>query len=256
MADGIPVYHQIRRTVKHWLIDKRYGPNDRIPPENELAKMFEVNRMTIRQALSSLVDEGILIRKRGEGTFVNGDEELIRGMSLKHIDMVSELFLPIMKSKTLTVTLREVEPAPLIREKLEMLKKDTHAVKIQRDRILPEGIPAFTTNYLPLEIGKKLKESELLKRPLLKIMEEDLGINFTEAFQTMEASFAAEEEAKHLNIDTGDLTLLMERIMYGEKGKPVELVQTICEASKYKGCLSLKKVKRGSSYDWICQITK
>ncbi|MCK7514036.1 MAG: GntR family transcriptional regulator [Desulfobacterales bacterium] len=66
----LPVYHQIRRTIRYWVLDKRYLPNSRIPPENELASQFNVNRMTVRQALSSLVQEGLLIRKRGEGTFV------------------------------------------------------------------------------------------------------------------------------------------------------------------------------------------
>lgn len=256
MASSLPVYHQIRRTIKHWLIDKRYGPNDKIPPENELAKLFEVNRMTIRQALSSLVDEGILIRKRGQGTFVNSDEELIAKMSLKHISMTNELFMPIMKSKTLTVEKEEIEPPPLVREKLELAKTDPLVVRIKRDRIVPEGFQAFTVNYLPLEIGRKLTEKKLLKKPLLKIMETDLRINFTEAFQTLEASYADEETARHLEIDPGDSTLFMERIMYAEKGRPVELVQTTYSASMYKCCLQLKKVKRGASSDWICQITR
>jgi GntR family transcriptional regulator len=87
-------------------------------------------------------------------------------------------------------------------------------------------------------------------------MEDDLKINFIEAFQTIEASFADEETAAHLGITQGVPTLLVERIMYAEKGKPVELVKSIYEANSYKCCLHLKKVKRNNSADWICQITK
>jgi GntR family transcriptional regulator len=256
MEPVLPVYHQIRRTIKYWVLDKHYLPNSKIPPENELASQFAVNRMTVRQALSSLVQEGLLIRKRGEGTFVSGDEELIQGMSLKHISLTNELLLPLMKSKTLAVEKSETEPPPLIREKLELTKDETHVVRIKRDRLVPEGFRAYTINYLPLEIGRKISEEQLLKKPLLKIMEDDLKINFIEAFQTIEASFADEETAAHLGILPGMPTLLMERTMYAEKGKPVELVNTIYEANSYKCCLHLKKVKRGSSFDWICQITK
>jgi GntR family transcriptional regulator len=256
MEPVLPVYHQIRRTIKHWILDQHYCSKDKIPPEHELASQFNVNRMTIRQALSSLVDEGVLIRKRGEGTFVTSDEDLIQKMSLKHISMTNVLFLPLMKSKTLTVAKAEVEPSPVIRKKLELNEDERAVVRIKRDRIVPEGFRAFTINYLPLDIGRRLNEEELLKRPLLKIMEDDLKINFIEAFETIEASFADEETAAHLGILPGVPTLFTERIMYAERGKPVELVNTIYEANLYKCCLHLKKVKRGSSFDWICQITK
>lgn len=255
MEPVLPIYHQIRRTIKHAILDKQYGPNDRIPPEHDLAKQFDVNRMTIRQALSSLVDEGLLVRKRGEGTFVTNNEELIQAMSLKHIGMTNELLLPMMKSKTLTVEKTEVEPIPLVREKLELSRNDKHIVRIKRDRLVPEGFRAFTINYLPLDIGRQIDEDALFKKPLLKIMEDDLKINFIEAFQTIEVSFADEETASHLDILPGNPTLFTERIMYAEKGKPVEMVNTIYKANSYKCCLSLKKVKRKSSFDWICQIT-
>jgi GntR family transcriptional regulator len=256
MEPVLPVYHQIRRTIKYWILDQRYGTNDRIPPEHELAYQFNVNRMTIRQALSSLVDEGLLIRKRGEGTFVTHNEDLIQGMSLKHINMTSVLLLPLMKSKTLSVFKTEIEPTPAIRKKLELNEDEQYVVLLKRDRLVPEGFRAFTINYLPLEIGRLLPEKELLKRPLLKIMEDDLKVNFIEAFETIEASFADEETATHLGISPGAPTLLTERIMYAEQGKPVELVHTIYDAGLYKCCLHLKKVKRGRSFDWICQITK
>jgi len=197
MEPVLPVYHQIRRTIKYWILDQRYCSNDKIPPEHELANQFNVNRMTIRQALSSLVDEGLLIRKRGEGTFVTHNEELVQGMSLKHVNMTNVLFLPLMKSKTLTVFKTEIEPTPLIRKKLELDEDEHLVVMIKRDRLVPEGFRAFTVNFLPLEIGRLLHEEELLKRPLLKIMEDDLKINFIEAYETIEASYADEETAAH-----------------------------------------------------------
>lgn len=255
MEPVLPVYHQIRRAIRYGVLDKHYLPNSKIPPENELASQFNVNRMTVRQALSSLVQEGLLIRRRGEGTFVTGNEELIQGMSLKHISLTNELLLPLMRSKTLTVAKSEVAPPPIVREKLELNPEEALVVRVTRDRLVSEGFRAFTINYLPLEIGRQVGEGQLMKKPLLKIMEEDLKINFLEAYQTIEASFADEETAAHLGIQPGVPTLLMERIMYAEKGRPVELVNSIYAAGSYKCCLHLKKVKRNNANDWICQIT-
>lgn len=64
------------------------------------------------------------------------------------------------------------------------------------------------------------------------------------------------KQPRTLGILPGNPTLLTERIMYAEKGLPVEMVKTIYEANLYKCRLHLKKVKRGSSFDWICQIDK
>jgi len=256
MEPTLPIYHQIRRYIKHAVLDRTFQANHQIPPENDLAKQFNVNRITIRQAISSLVDEGLLIRVRGKGTFVTQDEALIQKMSLKNIGLTSELLLPLKHSKTLSVVIEDVEPSPVVRDKLELDKNEKYVTKIVRDRIVREGFRAFTINYLPRELGSKLEIKELQKRPLLMILEEDFNIEFSAAFQTIEASFADAETAEHLGIPSGSQTLLTERIVYAENGKPVEMVQTIYEAGQYKCCLSLKKVKIGSNIMWGCQITK
>ena len=71
MEPVLPIYHQIRRFVKYAILNKTYIVNDRIPPENELANQFNVNRITIRQAISSLVDEGTTHKKTWERNICN-----------------------------------------------------------------------------------------------------------------------------------------------------------------------------------------
>lgn len=56
--------------MKQLIEDGEWKPGDKIPSENELCDKFEVSRMTIRQAINNLVEQGYLYRKRGIGTFV------------------------------------------------------------------------------------------------------------------------------------------------------------------------------------------
>jgi GntR family transcriptional regulator len=96
-----------------------------------------------------------------------------------------------------------------------------------------------------------MTEKDLLRKPLLQIMEEDLGIQFTEAFQTIEASFADQEVSEQLGIVSGSPILLVERIMYTQKRKPVEVVQSSYRGDLYKYIVRLKKIKRKKGSIWI-----
>ncbi len=67
---GSPVYIQIHNDIKRSIESGKWSVGDRIPSERELAVEFNVSRMTLRQAIQTLVEEGILERFVGSGTFV------------------------------------------------------------------------------------------------------------------------------------------------------------------------------------------
>src|SRR5512143_1450273 len=69
-TDGIPLYIQIRKYLYDSIVKNDLVPGQRLPSEDELAAQFGVSRMTARQGVSDLIDEGLLYRRRGIGTFV------------------------------------------------------------------------------------------------------------------------------------------------------------------------------------------
>jgi GntR family transcriptional regulator len=249
----VPVYYQIKQTIKNWIINREYEPGDKIPSENELAQRFGVSRLTVRQAISHLIQEGFLISKRGEGTFVTKDEKLLNSFSLEFSGFMDDLFYQISKSKTKSVTMAKILPPSSIKEKLKIRREDDEVIQIKRVRFLQDNSFAYTINYLPTEIGSKIKEMDLYKKPLLQIMEQDMGIQFTEAFQTIEASFADQEIAQKLGLPSGSPILFVERIMYAKHGKPVELVQSSYRGDVYKYIVRLKSVKRKQGSIWVHQ---
>jgi len=66
----LPIYYQVKQTIRNWIINREYNPGDKIPSENELADNFKVSRLAVRQAISQLIQEGFLVTKRGEVRFV------------------------------------------------------------------------------------------------------------------------------------------------------------------------------------------
>jgi len=250
MSSLLPVYYQIKQTIRGWIVNKEFNPGERIPSENELTHQFHVSRLTVRQAISQLVQEGFLISKRGEGTFVTPDKNLINSFGIEFIGFMDDLFYQVSKSKTKSVEIIQVEAPKFIREKLG-LGEEKKVVQIKRVRFLNNRPFTYTINYLPMEIGVRINERDLYLKPLLQIMEQDIGIQFAEAYQTIEASFANQEVAKELEIAVGSPILFVERIMYTQKQRPVELVQSSRQGDLYKYVVRLKSVKRKNGNIWV-----
>jgi len=251
LATLLPVYYQIKQTIKNWIINKDFNPGEKIPSENELADKFNVSRLTVRQSISHLVQEGFLVSKRGEGTFVTSNKNLINSFSLEFTGFMDDLFYQVSKSRTKSAKIARMIVPKLIREKLALDREE--AIQIKRVRFLDDKPFAYTINYLPVEIGSKITEKDLCKRPLLQIIEQDLGIRFIEAFQTIQASFSDQEVSEKLGITSGSPILLVERIMYTKQRKPVELVQSSYRGDLYKYVVRLRNVKRRDKSVWIHQ---
>ena len=253
MSATLPVYYQIKQTVKSWIIAKEFNPGDKIPSENTLATQFNVSRLTVRQALSQLIQEGFLISKRGEGTFVTNDQDLISSYGLEFSGFMDDLFYQVQKSKTKSVKIIKMTAPRFIQEKLELNGKDIKIVQIKRVRFKGKKPFAYTINHLPIAIGEKIREKSLYEKPLLQILDQDLGISFTEAFQTIEASFASREVSEGLGVPLGSPILFVERIMYTLKRKPVEVIQSSYPGEMYKYTVRLKTMRRKEGSIWVHQ---
>src|SRR3990170_4467927 len=66
----IPVYYRLEKFLREQILRGALKPGDAVPPESQLAQQFSTSRMTVRQALSRLVFEGLVVRHRGRGSFV------------------------------------------------------------------------------------------------------------------------------------------------------------------------------------------
>jgi GntR family transcriptional regulator len=208
--------------------------------------------MTVRQAISQLVQEGFLTSRRGEGTFVTRDENLIDSFSLEFQGVMDDLFFrQISKVRIESARIRKVAPPRSIKEKLELPPETREVFRVQRVRYLKDRPFTYTVNYLPLEIGRKIREKDLYHNPLMNVLEEKAGVQFAEAVQTIEACFANAEVAESLKIAAGSPILFVERIMYGPKRRPVEVFQCSYLGDLYKIIVRFKNIRRKNGRRWV-----
>ena len=252
MSSVLPMYYQIKQTIRNWILTDEFKPGEKIPTEKALSETFKVNRLTVRKAISQLIQEDFLKSFRGVGTFVTDNAEIRRRANFEFAGLLDELFYQVSKSQTKSVEIDLITAPIFVKEKLEL--DGDEAIRIKRIRY-KDGRPfAYTVNYLSLEIGKKFTKQMLYEKPLLQIMEQDLGIIFTEATQTIEAKFGVEEICSYLNIESGSPILFVERIMYTTKGKPIEFVQSSYRGDEYKFFMRFKSVRKKDDREWVTQI--
>lgn len=75
-----PLYYQLMEIIRSYIEKMGLEPGDKLPSERELVQHFGISRMTMRQAINELVNEGLLVRSRGLGTFLK-PQKVVRGLS-------------------------------------------------------------------------------------------------------------------------------------------------------------------------------
>jgi GntR family transcriptional regulator len=243
---AIPLYYQLETILRKKITAGDYTPDTPLPSEDALAEEYEVSRITVRQALSSLEQDGLVIRQRGKGTFVS---EKANTLELpRFTGSIEDLILMGKRTKTKVIESAWIDPPDNIRERLKI--KDGKVLRIEKIRHIESDPFSHVFNYLPAELGNKLPMDLVKSKPMLMILEDELGVRANEAEQSVEATIADASDASLLDIRVGDPLLKAERTVYDVKGNPVEYVSVVYRADKYAFTMKLKRKRTDKSVGW------
>ncbi|MGC6768561.1 GntR family transcriptional regulator [Enterococcus sp. LJL128] len=230
MTSSLPIYLQIHDKIKEDIEKGHWAIGDRLPSERELAVQFKVSRMTLRQAIQTLADEGILERKIGSGTYVarqKVQERMIGTTSFTEI-MLSQNRVP--SSKTVSYFIAKPSSSEL--EKLQ-LSEDDSILKMERIRYADDVPICFEVASIPYSLVEKYSKSEI-SMSLYKTLEEKGGYKIGQANQTISAMLASEQIAEYLDMKRGAAILRLRQISYLEDGRPFEYVRTQYAGNRFE----------------------
>ena len=242
---SVPLYYQIETILRRKILTGELPPSAPLPSVETLKNEYKVSRITIRQALSLLEQEGLIVRRRGKGTFVSERSRSVEPAKLT--GSMEDLISMGIQTSAKVLDMNWVEPPEHIQEHLK-LDRTTQVLRIEKVRFVEEKPFSHVLNYLPSNIGQKIDRDMLSVKPLLMILEEDLGIKTGEAVQTVEASIADAQVAPLLDIRVGDPLLKAERTVFDRAQSPIEHVSALYRADKY--CYKIK-LKRERSKDYV-----
>lgn len=211
----IPLYHQISRQIRDWIDSGRIGPGEKIPTERELQEELDVSRATVRHAISDLVYEGLLERRRAFGTIVAEPkpEGEVHGFG----SFTNEILKRKLRPGSRILELDTVPAAQAVAAKLEM-DVGEHVIRLERLRLVNEKPVAVERWFAPAGDLPGMDRSCLDEtgpgQSTYGLLEERYGIRLVRGLDTIEAVGLEEREAGLLNAMRGDPALLRTRVSY------------------------------------------
>lgn len=227
---GSPVYIQIHNQLRSNIENGKWHVGQKIPAERELASDFGVSRMTLRQAIQTLVDEGVLERRVGSGTFV-ANRKVQEKMS--GVTSFTELMQAIGKvPSSKTVSYHFTIPSASEAETLK-LKPGERVLRMERIRYGNKVPICFEIATIPAELIANFSKDEVTDS-FYRTLGEKAHLYPGHAVQKVSATRATEKIAEYLGIRRGDALLRMTQISYLQDGRPFEYVHTQYVGSRFE----------------------
>lgn len=210
MEDRSPMYYKLAKGIDKKINQGIYKVGERIPSERELSIIFDVSRITVRQAINELVQEGKLNKVQGVGTFVSRKTIIQNLNSLYNFTnemkkLGNEYFSKIVK-------MEEQKVSDNIANKLK-INKNSKVVYLERIRYVENEPIMLEKTWFPYDGFNFLLEINIDKKGLYKTLDEDYGIVIDNALESIRATKLTDYEIKILESEE-NFGLLVKRIAY------------------------------------------
>jgi DNA-binding GntR family transcriptional regulator len=244
----IPLYYQLESILRAKINSGEYGPNELLPTEKQLATSYKVSRVTVRQALSTLEKDSLIVRIAGKGSFISDSPKTIEQMKLS--GTIEDVIAAGIKTTIKVIDFSFVHPPEKL-IKILKLPKDSKALKIEHIRFLKKIPYSYAVNYLPPELGEKIGIKDITcGDALYNILERLCNIKIKHAHMTIEATVADARIANLLEIMTATPLLRMERTVFDIQDKPTNYVSVLYRSDMYRYTANLVRERGPLKHKW------
>ncbi|GGJ98408.1 HTH-type transcriptional repressor YvoA [Lentibacillus kapialis] len=234
LTNHIPIYMQIADDIRNKILNEEYKINSKIPTEDMIVEQYDVSRMTGRQAVTELVNEGLVYRVHGKGVFVSRKklERNLNRLNGFYEDMKEKGYTPgskIIKFHKRLPTQRE--------QHILLMKSNQEVYYIRRIRYIDDIPIALQSLIVPVHRVPNLDCIDLNQRSFYSYLEEN-GTPLKKAEQRMEAIMAP-EIANEMDISPKLPFFYFERISCDKNEVPLELLSSYFRGDQYSYAITL-----------------
>lgn len=225
----IPIYYQIAADIKDYLISQEYKLDQKIPSENTLAEMYNVSRVTLRQALSELEKEGIITKIKGYGSILSGNPNpIFQTLQLpgfnktyyKGDDANSLIFTPKV------IEMKVIDAIPQ-RNKILQINENAKLCYIKRIFYHKNLAVGINNSWLDYEKIPSIIDEGLMENRLSITLANRYNLHPDKIVNTMEASILSPSEMIELDIKFTTPSLIIYSTSFIDGQYPLEYSKTI-----------------------------
>lgn len=240
LSSDIPLYAQLVGIIKHYISSGALKVGDLLPSETELCRTLDISRNTVRQAIGELEEEGLVVRKRGKGTFVTDPTDNHRGVQYSFTTEISSL------GKTPSSTLIDfgvIDPPREICDKLT-LQAHTPVYCFTRVRNVDDEPLILETSYYPQYIYPNLTRDMVQTHSFYSLLYH-VGIKPFSVEDSYQAVVLDEPRAHMLGVPAGSSAFYYQRCSKMEDGRIYEYTHGYIRADRMH--LDVQMQKSGMS---------
>ncbi|MBP2077227.1 GntR family transcriptional regulator [Oceanobacillus polygoni] len=229
MEKNQSLHAYIKEELLNRIKSNEYKKGEKIPPELELCKDFDVSRTTVRTALNQLTLEGYLVRQQGKGTFV-ADQKVKQTLSQtvkRYSDQIA------VQGKKAEITLIDIHVVPaneILQQSLDVSINDP-IQRIERVRKANGEPTQYEIAYIPWDIAPGITK-EHAETSLYASLKEKFHVHIAKTTEQIEITLADERSCMHLGCEVGTPCFYIETIAEDDKGKKVEFSRSFFRGDK------------------------
>lgn len=233
------LYGRLRDQLRASILGGHLKPGDKLPSESELAATHGVSRITVRQALADVQNEGLIVRQQGKGAFVSQPQHA--SQSLNRLQGLGEALASQGQS---------------VHSQRLRMKRQKASAKVAAALNLPVGAEVYqmimlrylnrepisvNTSVFPAALGERVARLDLSGRDLIEVLEKDLGQSIARAELEISAMAMSAREAGWLRVDAGTPAMCVHRTLLGVDGTPIQTESVTYRAEAFSYRLSLTR---------------
>lgn len=237
----VPMHYQVERDMRERIESGVWQPGEMVPGEMELCALYGVSRTTLRQAISVLVDEGLIVRERGKGSFVRSS--MITAGSRGLTSFSDEMAVIGMRAGARVLSIKQEAASAEMAKRLRLQAGDPLVV-VRRVRFANDDTIGIQTAYLSASRFPGLEEADLTDQSLYKYLEEHYGVVVAEAEEIFSVRAITGQNAQLLSVSDNTCGFYVERLTFDGTKEPFEFVTSILRGDRYRVQLYLRAPRR------------
>lgn len=230
-ANKIPLYQQLYEILRARIARGELAPGDMLPTERALMAQYGAGRVTVRQALDLLVQDGLIYRERARGTFVS--QPRVEQNLVRIVNFTTDMQQRGLKARTKILGSALISANVELAEKLQ-LPVGAELAHLTRLRLADREPMSVEESFLAhRDCPNILKKHNYAAYPLREALERDYNLRLVRAHQIIRAVAAHAELARVLNVPQRAPLLHIERVSFSQDNRPLEFLRIWYRADRY-----------------------